>query len=263
MPDASFVTSMTELLDLEVVDRDLYRGRNEQPSRRPRLFGGQVAAQALRAAMLTVDGDRAVHSLHGYFLRPGLGDWPIIFRVHRDRDGRSFSARHVEAVQHGDVIFSCSASFHVAEHSGTYAIDAPGTVTPPEETPDGTAHAANNVFEIRELIDRTVTNAPGTIWARLRAPLPDEPALHACAVAYLSDLGTGFAGTDIPDMSRGGPSIDHAIWFHHPLHADDWILIQLWPLKAIGARGLYMGAMRDRAGTLGALLTQEMLMRPS
>jgi acyl-CoA thioesterase II len=260
---AAVCTTMAELLDLEVVDRNLYRGWNEVRSEAlPRLYGGQVAAQALRAAMLTVPEGRRVHSLHGYFLRPGVADWPVILRVERDRDGRSFSARHVEAVQHGEVIFTMSASFHVHEWSGVYDPPAPTGVA----DPDGLAPAApdwlgNGVLQMRQVGDPGA-NTASRIWARIAPPFGDDQGMQDCALTYLSDLGSGFADLDIDDLPKGGPSLDHAVWFQDPVRADEWVLIDMWPMKAGAARGLYAGAMRDRSGTLGAMLTQEILVRP-
>jgi acyl-CoA thioesterase-2 len=257
---------MIQLLDLEPIDRDLYRGINEVPPTDKRtLFGGQVAAQALRAAGLTVPEGRLPHSLHGYFLRPGWRDRPVIFNVERDRDGRSFSARRVSAVQNGDVIFDMTASFHVREPSGEYvtpmrAVPSPQECGPSELLPD-IPLAEVRLIPPTRLADTGLRYSP-TMWVRVRGHLPDDPLVQCCALTYLSDLGSGFTLTEVPGLATGGPSLDHAAWFHSPIRADDWVLHDMWPLMAGGARGLYGGAMRQADGTLGAMITQESLLRP-
>jgi acyl-CoA thioesterase-2 len=259
---------MLGLLDIEELDTNLYRGYNEKASaERPALFGGQVAAQALRAAASTVPEGRFPNSLHGYFLRPGRAEHPVILQVARDRDGRSFSARHVVALQQGEVIFSMSASFHRPKEGVEFAVERAREWIPPEELEDRTyqsrfaflfdvrPQAATRPYEVDE------EHVPARIWARVKDELPDDPMVHACALTYLSDVGSGFADGTVPGVPRGGPSIDHAMWFHHPLRVDDWVLLDSWPLKTIGSRGLYAGSIHDRQGRLGAVLMQEVLFR--
>jgi acyl-CoA thioesterase-2 len=254
---------LAALLDLERLDRDLFRGQNEPGAHeRLNLYGGQVAAQALQAAGETVPGDRVPHSLHGYFLRRGRVDIPVVFQVDRDRDGGSFSARHVRAVQEGEVIFSMLASFHAAEESPV--LDAVETEGAP---PPATLESRPSPFlvEVRE-VERTrlvggQVRHPTRMWVRAASPLPDTPLVHACALAYLSDLGSGFGRVELPGLAPGGPSIDHAIWFHEPVRADEWLLLELWPTKARGARGVYGGSLRSEDGRLGAVIAQEMLLR--
>jgi acyl-CoA thioesterase II len=261
--------NLEELLDLEELDRDLYRAHNPVQSFTPHLFGGQVAAQALRAAALTVPEGRFPHSLHGYFLRRGEADIPTIMRVERDRDGRSFSARHVVALQHGEAIFTASASFHVDEESGDYC----GHPLPPD-VPGPTAVTAHPmgestvIFEAAGLFpeapDREGHWRPARrFWARTREPLPDDRVIHACGLVYLSDMSTGFAELEVPNLPPGGPSLDHAIWFHRSVRADDWLYTDLEPISAAGARGLYQGWIHDRDGRLGATMVQETLLRPA
>jgi acyl-CoA thioesterase-2 len=257
-------TTLAELLELERLDRDLFRGENEPGAReRHALYGGQVAAQALRAAGTTVADDRVPHSFHGYFLRPGRVDRPVIFEVDRDRDGGAFSARHVRAVQEGEVIFSMLASFHEHRDSPTFDVlatsDAPG--------PDSLAPRPTvaSLVEVREVTPTRIVGRqfrhPDRIWVRASAPLPDDVLAHACALAYASDLGSGFGQTEIPGLPTSGPSIDHAVWFHAPLRADDWMLLELAPRKARSSRGVYDGSLRNLEGELGALIAQEMLLR--
>jgi acyl-CoA thioesterase II len=254
---------LAELLDLEVLDTNLYRGQNERGAReRFSLYGGQVAAQALRAAGMTVAPERMPHSLHGYFLRRGRVDRPVIYHVDRDRDGGSFSARHVRAVQDGDVIFSMLASFH--EREDAPALDAVATRggTPPETLP---ARPSPLLVEAREITPTRIADGQvrhsDLLWVRAVTPLPDDPMVHACALTYVSDLGSGFGQVRVAGLPAGGPSIDHSLWFHEPIRADEWMLLELWPLKAASARGVYSGSLRAEDGRLGVVITQEMLLR--
>jgi acyl-CoA thioesterase-2 len=257
---------LNELFDLERIDADLFRGLNEKTApARPALFGGQVAGQALRAASLTVPEGRMPHSLHGYFLRPGRWEHPVILQVDRDRDGRSFSARHVSAVQEGQVIFSALASFHAPEDSPEFASPLPDGADP-DDLPRARALVSMfaPAFEFRPYPPARPYGPedfplPARVWAKATVRLPDDPVLHACALAYLSDIGSGFADGELAQFPRGGPSLDHAIWFHQPGRADEWILLWMWPLKAGGARGLYTGTAHDADGRLLAVFNQEMI----
>jgi acyl-CoA thioesterase-2 len=256
-----YAEDVAGVLELEEIDRHLYRGVNAVTAQdRVALFGGQVAAQALKAAGLTVPNDRRPHSLHGYFLRPGRVDRPVILRVDPDRDGRSFSARHVAAVQDGEVIFSMLASFHVGEHEPI--LDGmPGSDVPmPEDLP---VVREDPMFEIREVTPSGTHKGrmqfPDCMWLRTTTALPDDPLSQACGLTYLSDMGSGF-GQMKWEGAVGGPSLDHAIWFHEPARADDWVLLDMWPRKAMGIRGLYEGAMRDRNARLLGSVAQEHLL---
>jgi acyl-CoA thioesterase-2 len=258
--------SMHDLMELEVVDRDLYRGRNEPATTdRLTLFGGQVAAQALMAAGLTVPEGRFPHSLHGYFLRPGVRKHPVIFHVERDRDGRSFSARRVRAMQDGAVIFDLTASFQVDEDGGSFAAPMRTDIEPPEACPPEPYQTSFPQVDARvvapALLDGDGKLRSSTMWMRTIAPLGEDRLLQCAALVYLSDIGTGFMSHEIPGLPRGGPSIDHAMWFRTPIRADEWVLFHTWPLMAGGGRGLYVGSMHQHDGTLGATMTQEALMR--
>jgi acyl-CoA thioesterase II len=213
------------------------------------------------AAAATVEPERRPHSLHGYFLRAGRTDHPVILAVDRDRDGRSFSARHVVAQQEGEVIFSMIASFH-AEREGGEFDNAPLRAVPePEDSPSG---GWNQVLEVREVTRTDIAAGHFTdcVWVRSADPLGDDPLLHWAGLTYLSDLGSGF-GQQAPELlGRGGPSIDHSMWFHQRIRADDWVLVDLRPIKAMGSRGVYQGSLRDRRGVLGATLHQEQLLLP-
>jgi acyl-CoA thioesterase-2 len=253
--------SLTELLDLEALDRDLFRGFNVGDDRQ-RLFGGQVAAQALRAAGHTVADDRVPHSFHGYFLRAGRPDRAVLLHVDRDRDGGTFSARHVRAVQEGEVIFSMLASFAPPRPGGEFEALPQSEHRPPEDG-DRVGHAL--LLDIVEMSPLSIVGNrvqhPDTMWIRVGEPLPDDRLLRACAVAYVSDLGTGFGQVDAEGIGTGGPSIDHAMWFRRDVDPSDWLLLDLRPGAAAGGLGVYTGTIRDRDGRLAALLAQEMLLR--
>ena len=261
----SSVDDLLALLELEELDRDLFRAQNPPQSFLPHLYGGQVAAQAARAASLTVPEDRYLHSLHGYFLRPGHSDRPTILRVDRDRDGGSFSARHVNALQNGEVILSLLVSFHRERDGREYQETAPAAVPLPDEIPEQEIGGHNTMFDLRPVFaGPDAPRWPGLshrFWARTRGALPDDRLMHECALTYLSDMGTGFM--KIPtDEPMGGPSLDHALWFHRPVRMDEWVLVDLEPVVASGSRAFYTGALYDTAGTLVASLTQEHLMVP-
>jgi len=267
--EARDVAQLLQVLDLEELDRDIFRGQNPGGDvKRPRLFGGQVAAQAARAAGLTVAPDRRLHSLHGYVLRAGQADRPTILHVDRDRDGRSFSARHVTARQDGEVILSLLVSFHADETGPDYQPSGlPEGVPMPEdvEPPSGW-------FPHLSVLDLRVTGMgrplgrwggpPHQFWARARGPLPDDPLLHACVLTYLSDVGTGLEKVSFEETFIG-PSLDHAVWFHHAAPLDGWVLVDLVPGAAAGARGFYTGKVYDRDGRLLATIAQEHVMRRS
>jgi acyl-CoA thioesterase II len=260
---AADVTDVASLLDLEVLDRDLFRAESGiAATSRQSLYGGQVAAQALRAAGLTVPAERLPHSLHGYFLRPGKVDRPVILQVDRDRDGGSFSARHVRAVQDGEVIFSMLASFQVPEEGIAHDAVATRGGGDPDELP---GRPTPLYVEVREVtptrIDGGQIRHSDQLWVRVVGELPDDPLVQACGIAYLSDLGSGFGQVEVEGLPAGGPSIDHSLWFHQPIRADEWTLLEMWPLKADSARGVYHGSLRSRTGALGAVFAQEMLLR--
>jgi acyl-CoA thioesterase-2 len=254
------------LFDLEEIDTDLYRSPVE-PAETPRhhLYGGLVCAWALMAGARTVGADRAPHSLHGYFLRRGRADKPVILEVDRDRDGRSFSARHVTAVQHGEVILSMLASFHVGEDGSTFETPMRALDVPHPETLAASPNRRRGfaALDVRNVEGEHVGWRPPTRqWVKTVEPLPDDPLVHACAVAYMSDLGSGFGELEVEGLPKGGPTIDHAFWFNGHHRADEWLYLDQWPIKAIASRGLYMGAMHTLDGRLVGSFTQEALLRP-
>lgn len=258
-PAGATAPSLLDLLDLEEIDRDLYRAASLVDNPYP-LYGGQVAAQALYAAGQTVPAERLPHSLHGYYLRGGASRKSTVFWVDRDRDGRSFSARRVTAIQDGKTIFSLSASFVAPEPGIDHEVDAGPAVPLPAEL-DKAELPLLYSFEAR-LPPQVHEDAewPTRFWARCTAPLPDSPLIHSCALTYLSDVSSGLLALPEDDGTTG-PSLDHAIWFHRPVLLDDWVLIDLVPHTVAGGRGWYTGTLRGADGTLAASITQEALFR--
>ena len=272
MPES--VEDLVELLDLEMIDSDVYRGRQPETSLQ-RVFGGQVLGQALAAATRTVDPDRLVHSLHGYFLRPGDTGVPIVYRPEPTRDGGSFSSRRVVASQHGKPIFYMSASFQRPESGLDHADPMPADVPAPDESPtlgsvleartNRTADAWNKEWAA---LDVRLAGATGTrFWIRAAGKLPDQPALHACVLAYASDLtllGASLVrhGLVIGDRRIQPASLDHAMWFHRPFRADEWLLYDQASPSASGGRGFTTGRLFTVDGVLVASAVQEGLIRP-
>jgi len=266
--------ALLAVLDLERVETDLYRANFvfDDPFA---LYGGQVAAQALRAAGLTVPEGRLPHSLHSYFLRPGDASVPTVFQVYRDRDGGSYSARRVVALQEGKVIFNLSASFHVGgEGPDLQPSKAPAVHGPEACRP----YALPRLFGLESrACDEEHGSAmwPMRFWSRTDAPLPaDDQLLHACVLTYLSDISSGVIaleepgareadGTPVPGHAVSGSSLDHAVWFHRPVRMDDWVLMDHEGQTAASGRGWYTGSIHDTDGRLVASLAQECLFRPA
>ncbi|MCG6121713.1 MAG: acyl-CoA thioesterase II [Microvirga sp.] len=278
------VADLLSILDLEQLERNLFRGRSPQTSWQ-RVFGGQVIGQALVAACRTVE-DRAPHSLHGYFLRPGSPLVPIIYEVDRIRDGRSFSTRRVVAIQNGQAIFSMSASFQVAETGFDHAAPMPDVPGPEALGADagfaGDAlqdmpEAIRRYFERERPIDIRLVEAdryrgePARdprfhVWMRTSERLPDDPTIHHCVLAYASDLtllDTSMIahGRTVFERAIQAASLDHALWIHRPFRADDWLLYAQDSPNASGARGFARGAIYTRDGALVASVAQEGLVR--
>ncbi|MEV6697469.1 acyl-CoA thioesterase domain-containing protein [Streptomyces sp. NPDC051453] len=279
-------TGLVGFLALEQVDRDLFRGWCHE-GLPMRAFGGQVAAQALTAAGRTVGEGRSVHSLHGYFLRPGDPAHPIVYQVERLRDGGSYAAREVKAVQGGETIFTLSASFKRPETTWDRQPRMPET-PPPAETPDlfelwaaaaPEDHAQSRYFralEMRYVPPAAQPPLPGTteqrLWIRSAERLPhDRPLLHACALAYASDLflaPSTAIPVEKPRPFREEPSkvyltsLDHAIWYHRPFRADEWMLFVQRSPSAVDGRGLAFADVWSRHGILIATVVQEAVQRP-
>jgi acyl-CoA thioesterase-2 len=276
------------LLDLDKIEENIFRGLSP-PDRMQRVFGGQVLAQALVAAMRTVPEDRGCHSFHAYFLRPGDPKVPILYEVDRSRDGTSFSVRRVVAIQHGAQIFVLSASFQKAEKGFEHQAQMP-VVPDPESLEDDQQILLRNPalapamrewvarerpFETRAVLGRGPFDAAGDrparaavdhIWLRTRGQLPDDPNLHRVLLAFVSDMSL----LDTALLPHGKSifshvqvaSLDHAMWFHRPFRADDWLLYAQDSPSASGARGFNRGAIYTRQGILVASVTQEGLIRP-
>ncbi|HEX6746436.1 MAG TPA: acyl-CoA thioesterase II [Longimicrobium sp.] len=276
---------LLELLDLERLDLNLYRGQNRDIGS-GRLFGGQVLAQALVAAGRTVEEGRSAHSLHGYFMLAGDLDIPVVYQVDRIRDGRSFTTRRVLAIQEGREIFTMTCSFHVAEQGIEHAAPMPD-VPMPEDLPrelDLVRAMAERIPEpVREIytqdrpIDfRTVSPvdpfAPEVrpavkhTWFRVDGRLPDDAILHQAVLAYASDyglLGTALLPHGLSFMMRRvqAASLDHAVWFHRPFRVDEWLLYAMDAPAAAGARAFTRGSLFTRDGALVASTAQEGLIR--
>ncbi|MGW1345678.1 acyl-CoA thioesterase [Kribbella sp. NPDC002412] len=272
MPES--LEDLVELLDLEKIDVDLFRGRQPQTSMQ-RVFGGQVLGQALAAASRTVEPERIVHSLHGYFLRGGDTSVPIIYRPEPTRDGGSFSSRRVVASQNGKPIFYMSASFQRPESGLDHQDPVPDDLVAPDEAPTLAAvlearsgrKAADWDREWAALDVRLAGVTGRQFWIRAAGKLPDDPALHACVLAYASDL-TLLGASLLPhnivigDRRIQPASLDHALWFHRPFRADEWLLYDQASPSASGARGFATGRLFTEDGHLVASVAQEGLIRP-
>jgi acyl-CoA thioesterase-2 len=273
---ARAVRRLLAVLELERIDRDLFRAAVSMPWPTGRLFGGEVAAQALRAAINTVDVDHFPHSMHGYFLRPGAPQTPVLLHVDRIRDGRSFTTRRVVAVQNGEAIFTLGASFHRDEPDGEYQVPPPHGVGDPDVA-DGPSYESPlsgfglaGPFEVREFApatpdERGRIETTRRLWIRVRVRLADDRALHACLLTFVSDMGAVYAAAIPVGGGLGtimGASLDHAVWFHRPIRLDEWVLYDLQPISNAGSRGLVHGTFHTREGVLGASVTQEALIRP-
>ena len=263
--------SLVELLDLEQIELDIFRGRSPSDWRQ-RVFGGQVAGQALVAAGRTVPPDRPVHSLHAYFIRPGDPAAPIVYTVDRVRDGRSFTTRRVAAIQHGKTIFTLSASFHREEAGLEHAAGMP-EVPPPESIPQPDLESFP--IDLRVVTPRTQQADSGraarssTAWSGSgpTASFPHDPLLHVCLMTYASDLTLLDSvlrqhGMTWTDGRISGASLDHAMWFHRPFRADRWLLYDQESPTASGARGLARGQVFTEDGDLVVSVVQEGLIRP-
>jgi acyl-CoA thioesterase-2 len=274
---AAAVERFLSMLELERLDRDLFRGWNPaHPSgRQMALFGGQVAAHALRAATLTVDPAHYPHSLHGYFLRPGKDASPTILRVERIRDGKSFTTRTVVALQDGEAIFSLTATFHKDEPGGQFATAIADDIPMPDKLlADGvtsvmpTFRGHESPFERLEVPGYghfEESDAPRrAMWIRARAPLPDDPGLHACVLTFVSDMGVVSAVRAAIGRRNDhgmGASLDHSVWFHRRVRADDWLLFDVSSRSNNGARGLGVGSLHTAEGVHAATVAQEALVR--
>ncbi len=272
---------LLHILDLEPIEVNIFRGVSPQENR-VRVFGGQVAGQSLVAASRTVEEQsRWVHSIHAYFLRPGDPNAPILYEVDRLRDGRSFTTRRVVAIQHGEVIFNLQASFHSAEPGLDWQITAPAGVPDPESLPDFKQQMAPYKEQMGEWYERprpidlryvdeppwarSGVGAPGQrVWLRTNGSLPEDPVLHACIITYASDmtlLDTTLLPHGIGWDNVQMASLDHAMWFHRPFRADDWLLYDQHAVSTSHSRGLAGASIYTRDGHLAVTVVQEGLIR--
>ncbi|MWA11258.1 acyl-CoA thioesterase [Streptomyces sp. BA2] len=280
--------SLLDLLDLEQIEEDIFRGVSRS-ALVPRVFGGQVAAQALVAAGRTVPAERPAHSLHAYFLRAGDPGAPIVYTVDRIRDGRSFTTRRVVAVQHGQPIFHLSASFQTYEEGLEHQTGMP-SAPDPETLPTAAemlprhlpAHVAERLIEARAAVDLRYVDAPpwatvgqpreprSQVWFRTNGKLDsgvDASLLHVCLATYVSDmtlldsvlLAHGRGGWAVGDVV--GASLDHAMWFHRPFRADEWLLYDQESPSASGGRGLGQARIWTQDGQLAVTVIQEGVVR--
>jgi acyl-CoA thioesterase-2 len=278
---------LLDLLDLEQIEENIFRGQSRSAVV-PRVFGGQVAAQALVACGRTVPMDRLAHSLHAYFLRPGDPGAPIVYTVERIRDGRSFTTRRVVAVQHGRPIFSLSASFQTYEDGLDHQAPmppAPDPVTLPtsQERLRGYDHLDPGIVEkflqARQAIDLRYADEPpygkfgeprephSQVWFRTNGKLDDDPLLHVVLATYVSDmtlldsvlLAHGRGGWAVGDVV--GASLDHAMWFHRPFRADEWLLYDQESSSSYGGRGLGQARIYTQDGRLAISVIQEGVVR--
>ena len=278
------VRELLSILDLEPLEVNLFRGRSPQ-SGWQRVFGGQVIGQALVAATRTVEGRRP-HSMHAYFLVAGDPKVPIIYNVERTRDGGSFSTRRVLAVQHGQPIFTMSVSFHAEEDGLSH--QAPMPAVPPPEALTSDAEARKDLLatmpepvrryyererplelrpvELGRYAGQKIESGRFHVWIRTTGPLPDDPAIHQCVLAYASDmtlLDTALVphGRTLFEKEFMAASLDHAFWLHRPFRADEWLLYAQDTPSLAGSRGFARGLIFARDGTLVASVAQEGLVR--
>ncbi|MBM3805369.1 MAG: acyl-CoA thioesterase II [Actinobacteria bacterium] len=279
----SALKDLVALLDLEVIEVNIFRGVSPQENRQ-RVFGGQVAGQALVAAARTVDDkSRRVHSLHAYFLRPGDPSIPILYEVDRIRDGKSFTTRRVIAIQHGKAIFNLQASFQIPEPGLEHHIEMPQNLPKPETLPDFKTRMEPYKEMIGEWYDRPrpidlryIDADPLTrknqksrgqkLWMRADGTLPDDPVLHACIVTYASDmslLDTTLLphGRSWTEQGIQMASLDHVMWFHRPFRSDAWLLYDQTAISTSNARGIAGGYIFSEKGELVVTVVQEGLTR--
>lgn len=277
--------TLVSLLDMETLETHLFRGASQDLGFR-QLFGGQVLGQALSAASKTVDPCRQAHSLHGYFLRPGDAQKPVIYQVEPVRDGASFSTRRVMAIQNGKPIFACSASFHIREEGFSHQQSMPDVPPPEELVPDSEvtrqlADLLNDEKRVKMLREKPIeTRAVQVldplnperseplkqVWFKADGQLPDTPALHRYLLAYMSDfslLTTSLLphGASIWQPQMQVASLDHSIWFHDEVRVDDWLLYSMDSPWTGCSRGFARGTIYTRDGRLVASVAQEGLVR--
>ena len=279
------LNQIIKTLDLEEIELNHYLATSPNEGWQ-RVYGGQVIGQALVAASRTVSPNRSAHSLHGYFLRAGDTTIPILYKVDRIRDGKSFTTRRVVAVQRGQAIFTMSISFQIDEGGLSHQFDMPKVPSPdslptedelrreqtkswPKEFQE--SFSGSSAIQVKpvdpvDLLNPKPTQAVQRCWMRCGEPLPDDPRIHQCVLAYLSDwslLDTASRPHGVSFMQENVQvaSLDHAMWFHRSFRADEWLLYDQDSPSASGARGFNRGLIYNQTGKLVASTTQEGLLR--
>ena len=279
------INQIIKTLDLEEIEQNHYLATSPNEGWQ-RVYGGQVIGQALVAASRTVSPNRSAHSLHGYFLRAGDTTIPILYKVDRIRDGKSFTTRRVVAVQRGQAIFTMSISFQIDEGGLSHQFDMPKVPAPdslptedelrreqtkswPKEFQE--SFSGSSAIQVKpvdpvDLLNPKPTQAVQRCWMRCGEPLPDDPRIHQCVLAYLSDwslLDTASRPHGVSFMQENVQvaSLDHAMWFHRSFRADEWLLYDQDSPSASGARGFNRGLIYNQTGKLVASTTQEGLLR--
>lgn len=280
------LADILRLLDVEKIEENIYRGHNDP--HHPHVFGGQVMAQAIAAAYRTIEPGRRLHSLHGYFLRPGDWNQPVLYDVERIRDGRSFTTRRVVAIQNGRAIFNLASSWQLDEDGLEHSLPMPASAPPEELRTDKECYAeiaveqpevgrfafrydAIDARQVEGLLMTEQSSQPPfkRTWVKTVDPLPDSTEVHLCMLAYISDMD--FMSTALLPHGRSpatgqdkiqGASLDHAMWFHRPFRADEWLLFVKDSPFAGGARGFVRGSFYNQSGELVASAMQECLIRP-
>ncbi|MCK0516733.1 acyl-CoA thioesterase II [Williamsia sp. DF01-3] len=262
------LSRLITLIELEPLDVDRFRAVNDSELTPVRLFGGLIAAQALRAAQRTVSAEFGVHSLHTEFLRSGPPDVPLTLVVHRSRDGRSFASRTVTVIQSDQVICTLTASFHVEEPSPVHEALMPivpgpdeGEWSPPLDADWGPQLA----FEHRGRLEKVDGAVVRRYWTRPVGPVPDDPALRACLFTVLTDFWAMLPAVESIGLDPMGPtqhiSLDHSIWFHRDIPLDEWILVEQRSVATVNSRGLVFGSVFSGDGATIASVAQEALIR--
>jgi acyl-CoA thioesterase-2 len=268
------MATIEEALEIERLERDIFRGASIK-TQLVRTFGGQVAGQALVSAVRTVEPRFQVHSLHGYFLRPGNPAEPTVYLVERIRDGRSYCTRRVTGVQNGEAIFTMSASFHVGDDGPEHQDRMPPVVGPGDLFEDRLQWNPEQQWRMREWEHWDIRSVPRDrmtrhdglaaqqqIWFRYRHPLPDDPLFHVCTLAYMSDMSLLSSSlVEHPQARTQTASLDHAMWFLRPFRADNWLLYDQFSPSAGAGRGLTCGRIFNQAGELVASVVQEGMIR--
>ncbi len=270
LPPTLHDPTLAELLDIEKLEEDIFRGRSPDQERL-RVFGGQVAAQAVRAAQDTITGEgHVLHSSHAYFLRAGDFRVPILYRVDRIRDGRTFSTRRVVAIQHGEAIFNLEASFQRPEPGLVHQVEMVEHGTDPDDLEPDEFSSLSHLLDSRQVPPSMIPAEVGParwIWFRFREDLPEDREFLAAALTYASDHGP-IGALRRPHM--GDPrldrlmaaSLDHLIWYHRTTDLNSWHFFDLRPVSTSAARGLARGLIHSAEGILAASVAQEGLIRP-